>query len=165
MTTNRLGLAATLILPAALTLYLSFSAGGFFPRPPALALIVVVQFLIVYITMATNPFGSITPAVAVGIGALALFALWILVSREWSDARARSLLEFDRALLYVVVLVLFALVGGTAARLRWAIRVLVGASVVVVGIGLTARLLPGLWPIVEPLPSPRMQWPLTYANA
>src|SRR4051812_38211047 len=101
--TNRLSIGALAALPGALLVYMSFRGGGFFPRAPALGLIVTLQVLIIYLMAAPNPFGGLTWPVVVAVGALALFALWILLSRAWSDARARSLIEFDRALLYFAV--------------------------------------------------------------
>ena len=82
----RLGTGALLALPAALILYMSFHGGGFFPTSPALGAIVVVQFLIVYVSQAQNPFGSVNRTLALAVGSLALFALWILISHAWSDA-------------------------------------------------------------------------------
>jgi hypothetical protein len=163
--TNRLGLGALLVLPAALIAYMSFRGGGFFPRAPAIGAIVVVQFLIVYVSASTNPFGSITWPAVVAIVSLAAFALWILVSRDWSGARARSLVEFDRALLYVLVVVLFALVGGTAERLRWAVRVVAGTILVIGTIALITRILPDLWPTSLSIARNRLKYPLSYWNA
>ena len=42
-------------------------------------------------------------------GALALFVVWTLLSGGWSDAPARALVEFDRALLYLLMLVFIGL--------------------------------------------------------
>ena len=46
-----------------------------------------------------------THATPIGSG-LALFAVWTLLSAGWSDAPARAMIEFDRALAYLLVVVL-----------------------------------------------------------
>ena len=163
--TNRIGLGAILVLPAALITYMSFRGGGFFPRAPAIGAIVVVQFLIVYISASSNPFAAITWPVVIAITSLTLYALWILISRDWSGNRAASLIEFDRALLYTLVVVLFALVGGTADRVRWTVRVVAGTILVIGAIALITRILPDLWPTDLSIAKNRLRYPLSYWNA
>ena len=73
--------------------------------------------------MASRPFDGWSPALALASGALALLAIWTLASAAWSDAPVRALTEFDRTLLYALVLVLtgsaVARVGDLAVLLRW----------------------------------------------
>jgi len=69
--------------------------------------------LVLRITLARRPFGGWSLALGLGSGALGLFAVWQLASVAWSHAPARGILEFDRTLLYLLVL---ALTGSAAAR-------------------------------------------------
>ena len=157
---NRLGLGALLILPVGLIAYMSFKAGGFFPRAPAIGAIVTVQFLVIYATAARNPFDGITwPAVA-GIASIALLALWILISRAWSHQRAASLVEFDRALFYTLLVLLFVFVGGSAERLRWAVRAIALTIGVIGTIALITRALPHVWPTASSIADNRLSYPL-----
>jgi hypothetical protein len=104
---------ARLTLPGLATAWLAFRAGGFFPGQVGLVGTILCLALVGRITLARRPFEGFSPALALGFGALAGFAVWILASAAWSHAPARALAEFDRALLYALVLVL---TGSAAAR-------------------------------------------------
>ncbi len=89
----------------------------------------------------------------------------MLVSSLWSDAPARALAEFDRALLYGLVLVLTgsaaARIGDLSILLRW-----VAAAFTAIAIaGLVTRLLPDTFPISSGFLPERVSFPLTYWNA
>jgi hypothetical protein len=156
---------AVLLLPGLLVLYFSFHAGGYFPRQVAIAGLVVTQVLILFLLLTNNPFERLSwPAVAATV-AMALFAGWILLSQLWSDSPARSILEFDRALMYLVALLLFTFIGGRPERLRFATRI-IALAIAIVGIcALITRLAPDVWPTEPNLQNNRLSWPLTYWNA
>src|SRR3712207_1537396 len=84
------------LLAAAVCVRLGFSAGGFFAGTTATAASVALGLLILWVTVAHRPFAALSRPLAAAAGALAAFALWVLVSAAWSDAPARALLEFDR---------------------------------------------------------------------
>jgi len=102
---------------------------------------------------------------AVASGALALLGTWTLISATWSDAPVRALTEFDRTLLYALVLVLTgsaaARVGDLSMLLRWT-AVAFGAMTLA---GLLTRLAPGTFPISDGFLPERIAFPLTYWNA
>lgn len=156
------------ILPALLlcgiTIYLAFNAGGYFAAEPAVVVIVLLVVLAARIMLASDPAAGISRGLVVAAAALGLFALWALVSGGWSDAAGRALVEFDRVLLYLVALVLFGSLGGVE-RLRWMIRGVAVAAVVVCAAGLLTRLLPDLWKIDYESISVRVSYPVTYWNA
>jgi O-antigen ligase len=159
-----LGTGALCLLPAALTAYLGFNAGGFFPDTTAVATIVLIAVLIVRICVARNPFEGFNRSLAIAAAGLALYALWTLLSGRWSDSPTRALLEFDRALLYLVTLVLFGSIGRTTARFRWMVRsVALGIAVVCLA-GLITRVLPEVWPVDEGFLAERLSYPVTYWN-
>ena len=129
-------------LPAAATLALCFSTGGYFPAVTAAAAIVALLAVVLRVTLAKRPWEGWSAWLSVGGGALALLAVWTLLSATWSGADGRALLEFDRALLYLAVLVFFGLAavreGELGALLRW-----MGLAILVVcAISLVARLSP-----------------------
>lgn len=150
---------------AAPTVYLSFNAGGFFPFAPALVAVLVLLALVLRITTVERPFAGIGTPAAVAIAGLALFALWTLVSGFWSDAWGRSLVEFDRALLYVAVLTFFAAAPWRRERLRALLAGLTVAIVGVAAIALVTRVLPEVWPLAPNVNDDRLSYPLTYWNA
>jgi O-antigen ligase len=154
-----------LLLPGALTVYLGFNAGGYFPDTTAVVTIVLLAVLAVRICVARDPFEGFSEPLALAAAAFALYALWTLLSGAWSDAPARALLEFDRALLYLVTFVLFGSFGRTAFRLRWMIRgVALGIAIVCI-VGLVTRVLPDVWPVSPGFVTERLSYPVTYWNS
>src|SRR4051794_6261440 len=135
-----------LAAPAGYVLYVAFNAGGYFPRETAIGGLIFAQIVVLYVMVAQNPFARLSwPAVA-GVAAMAAFGLWILASQLWSDSPARSILEFNRALLYLLVLVICVLVGGKDERLRFAVRAMAAALAAVAIAALLTRVLPSTFP-------------------
>src|SRR5688572_16358846 len=162
----RIRLSAVLpaLLLAAVTVYLAFNAGGYYAGEPALVATVLLVVLVARIMLVPDPAETVGRGLLVAAAALALFSLWTFVSGAWSDAPGRALVELDRALLYLVALVLFGSLGG-ADRLRWMIRAVAFAAVVVCAAGLLTRLLPDVWSIDYPSITVRLSYPVTYWNA
>ena len=102
---------------------------------------------------------------AVALGALALFASGRSSPARWSDAPGRALLEYDRALAYLLALTAFATPPRTTGRVAWLLRGVLAGIVVVCGIGLITRVLPEVWPIRPGVADDRLSYPLTYWNA
>jgi hypothetical protein len=155
--------AALLALPGALIVYLAFNAGGFFPETVAVVTLVLLLALAARILGADRPFAGFNRGLAIAAGAMTIFALWTLLSAAWSDSTWRALTEFDRALLYLLALLLFGSVPRDPRRTRWMVRGVALAILVVCAIGVTARLLPHVWPI-GPGFSDRLSYPVTYWN-
>ncbi len=161
---SELGLIGLMLLPGALIVFLGFNAGGYFPGTPAVAALVLTQILLVRIVQARHPFEGLAPMTLVAIGALACYAVLTLVSGLWSHSISRALIEFDRAWLYLLVLVLFGMVRASTDNLRWLIRGLVlGMSIVCIS-GLTTRLLPNVWHTAPGVSNERLSYPVTYWN-
>ena len=154
-----------MLLPGALVVYLSFEAGGFFPRAPAFVAILLALLLTLRALLAEHPFEGAGLPLAAGVGALALFALWTLMSGGWSDAPARALIEFVRALAYVLAMVLFGSLCRTDDRLRWLLRGLAAGFVTVCACALFTRLFPDVWSVAPAIANNRLSYPLTYWNA
>ena len=153
-------------LPAALVVYLAFRTGGYFPDDQGLACIFLGFALVARLLLSERPFAGISRWTAVACGALAGFAAWTLLSAAWSDASGRALLEFNRALLYLLALAFFGSFLADVQRLRMALRWLGLAFVVVAAGGLISKLLPDLLPLSpgEPLTT-RLSYPFEYWNA
>jgi hypothetical protein len=112
-----------LTLPGLATAWLGFRAGGFFPGQVGLVGLTLALILVGRITLAEKPFEGWSFALALGSGAIAGLAVWTLASAIWSDAPARAMSEFDRTLMYGLVLVLTgsaaARIGDLSMSLRW----------------------------------------------
>jgi hypothetical protein len=135
-----------------------------FELTTAFGALLVLTVILVCIASAREPLAGLSPVGAIACGALALFALWTLLSGSWSHSNARALIAFDRVLLYLAVLALFACVPRTEARFRWLLRGLLLAGATVALIALISRLLPGWWPTTTGLVNDRLSYPLTYWN-
>src|SRR4051794_41886522 len=98
-------------------------------------------------------------------GSLALFVVWTMLSGEWSDSPARALVESDRALLYLLMLVFIGLhargPGRLAAVLRWVALAIAAAS----AIAPVTPLLPATFPTKGGGNNERPPIPLTYWEA
>jgi O-antigen ligase len=161
---DRLGAWGLALLPGVLVVYLGFNAGGYFPGTPALVAVVLLLVLVARILAAERPFAGFSLPLGACAGALALYAIWSLFSTNWSDSTWRGLVEFDRALLYLVALVIFGSIPRDAERIRWMARGLALGLLVVCVTGLITRVLPDLWPIAPNLGISRLSYPVTYWN-
>lgn len=145
--------------------WLAFQSGGFFAGTTGTAAIFFGLACLLWLMLAARPFGSFSAALAVSAGALALFALWTLISQLWSHAPARALIAFDLALLYLLAIAFFGLAGSaTAARVQIARAVALTFAAVSIS-GLITRLLPQLWPVTHSLQIDRLSYPVSYWNA
>lgn len=154
-----------LLAPAALTVLLAFQSGGFFAGSPGLVATILAGLLVLRITLGEHPFHGLGVAAGVAIGAFALLAVWTLLSQHWSHSPSRALLEFDRTLMYLLALALFATFRRDPKRIRWQVRALALGIAIVAGLALSTRLLPHLLSIAPTPYVDRLSYPLTYWNA
>lgn len=162
---RRLATVGLLLLPGALTAYLSFNAGGFFAGVTAQVAVALTLVLILRVTLAQDPFAGFSRSLVAAVAALALFAVWTLASAGWSQATARPIFAFDLVLVYLLGLLIFGTLERTPARLRLMVRGLALAATAVAGAALVSRVLPELWPIAPNINPERLSYPLTYWNA
>ncbi len=151
-------------LPAVLLAALSFASGGFNPSATALATLTVLALVAAGAAVAHDPLRALSAPGAVALGAFGAFAAWSLASSAWSDAPSRAVLEYDRTLLYLAVLVLFATRPrrpGDARRLAGALGC---ATAAVCAVGLAAHLLPEAVGLAGDSPRFRLSWPTSYWN-
>jgi hypothetical protein len=163
--TEELALTALMLLPGALIVFMGFNAGGNFPVATAIGALVLAQVLALRIVQSRHPFEGLAPATLVAIGALAGFTALTLASALWSHSPGRALIEFDRAWLYLLVLLLFGTLRPNGAQLRLLVRGLaLGASIVCLA-ALISRLLPDVWHTAPDVSNERLSYPVTYWNA
>src|SRR3954447_19485021 len=161
---RRLGAAGLVALPAALTVYFSFNAGGFFAGASGTAAAILALALAVRILVADHPFEGIGRTAALVAATLGVYSLWTLLSTSWSDAPGRAIVEFDRALLYTLAFVLTASLARRPGRLAWAVRLLALAIAGVCVCALVTRVAPDLWPVAENVANGRLSYPVSYWN-
>ena len=158
-------MALLALLPGVLVVALSFRAGGFFADDVALTCAGLLVVLLLRVTLAEHPFAGLGLPFLLAGGSLALLTVWTLASAAWSDAPARALLEYDRALLYLLAFVVFGAAGRTVAGLRMLARGVALGALVVCLCALVTWILPGLWPTAGVRQDPVLSFPLTYSNA
>ena len=158
-------MAVLAVLPGLLTVYFGFSAGGYFAGSTGVAAVVVWIALAVRISLADSPAGGLSRLLGVAAAVLALFTVWALVSSAWSDSSSRALIEFDRALLYLGLLLLFGSVARTEGAMEWALRAQLAAFTTVGAFALLSRVLPHVVTISNDIAADRLSYPLTYWNA
>jgi len=156
---------ALLLLPGLLTLYLGFEEGGYFAGSSALVALLLAVLLVLRITLAERPLAGLSGLSVAVIAALSLYAAWTLLSAVWSEAPGRALVEFERALMYTLAVVLFGSIPHSAARMAWMIRGVAVAIVAICAAALITRVLPDWWAISPTLSNDRLSFPLGYWNA
>jgi O-antigen ligase len=152
------------LLPGALTIYLGFDGGGYFPPATGVACGALALALVLRLTLAERPLEGFGLGAALATGAIALFAVWSLISSEWSDAPARAVAEFDRALLYMLMLALLATLPRTTETARTVMFGIAGGATFVCLGGLLSRVLPDVFPIAPNVLEQRLSYPITYWN-
>jgi O-Antigen ligase len=153
------------LVPGALTLYLAFESGGFFPGATAVATLVLALLLLARVLLADDPFAGVSVPLAVAGGGMMLFAAWTLASAEWSDSSARALLEFDRVLLYLLALVWFGSFARSSRFVRWVLWGLALAMTAICAAGFITRTLPDVWSAPAEVERERLAYPIGYWNA
>jgi O-antigen ligase/polysaccharide polymerase Wzy-like membrane protein len=154
-----------LVLPGALTAWLGFHAGGFFPGATAQAALATLLVLVFAVTLAERPLDPFGALALVVLAGLAGFATWTLLSSAESGAPGRALLEFDRALLYVAAFAAGVTLTRARADLSVLLRWTAAALFAIALLGALSRLLPGLVEISTGNEGERLAFPVTYWNA
>jgi hypothetical protein len=132
---------APLLLVFAGVVVLAFSEGGYFPVSWGWS--ALGYLLVVFAVLFVGGRVSLSRAEAAFVGALGLLLAWIVVSAVWSESVPRTVLESERALVYVAAaaaLLSVASIGGHLPLLGG----LFAALIVVCAYALGTRLFPDL---------------------
>jgi O-Antigen ligase len=145
---------------------LAFFAGGFFDGPRDVALLVAGIVLAVLAAAAPGPLIPRHPAARVALAAAAAYAGWIALSATWAPVPDFAGDDAERALLYAVTLAAATVAFAERPAARALEPLAAAGTVIVIGYGLSGRLLPG---IITQHPQAsaagRLDQPLTYWNA
>jgi O-antigen ligase len=161
---RRVSLAGMLFVPAGLVLYFAFNSGGFYPGAPAYIAMLLCVALAGRMLLARAPLAGRSRLLWLAAGSLGAYTLLTLLSGTWSHASGVARVEFDLPLVYLLAMIMFGLIGRTRTRLRWILRGLAVAALIVCGAGLITRVLPHVWPISPSIASNRLSFPVTYWN-
>jgi O-antigen ligase len=144
---------------------LAFFAGGYFEEPSLWA--GLGAWIVVLVAALAEPGGRPAGrAVWLAIGGLGVLAAWTLLSTVWAPIRGDAYQAGEQAILYLGVLIAAALLLRSRPAARAVEPVLAAGALVVIGYGLSERLLPGLLHFARSVSAEgRLEQPLTYWNA
>jgi O-Antigen ligase len=160
---------ATLAVAAGLLLAgptaLAFFSGGFFTEPRLIAAIAAWVGVLVLTLVSPAPLPRSAPG-WMALGGLALLVGWTALSITWAPLRGPASEDVERLLLYLAALI----VALGVARVRWVADLvepaLAAGIAIVIGYGLSGRLLPGLIHLAHSSHAGgRLEQPITYWNA
>ncbi len=141
---------------------IAFDSGGYFPTAwswgALVALTVVAAVLVLGEPVRPSWFSLAS------LGGLAGFVAWTWLALLWSDDRAATVLEGQRALLYLSVLAAFLLLV-RRSTVPLVLAATLVATFLVSGYGLLTRLFPERLGVFDPIAAYRLEEPLTYWNA
>jgi O-antigen ligase/polysaccharide polymerase Wzy-like membrane protein len=143
---------------------LAFFSGGYFDVPRLWAALAAWTLLLAVVLLAPHPLPRPLPA-RLALAGLALFAVLAFVSAWWAPRRGPAFDDAGRDLLYLAALAAAtALLRGRVAR---AVEpALIAGATLVIGYGLSERVLPGLVTLSHSRTAlGRLEQPLTYWNA
>ena len=144
---------------------LAFFAGGYFEQPSLWAgLLACVLVAVAAVSVRAGlPRGR---AAALAIGGLAGLAAWTLLSTVWAPIEGDAYQAGQQAVLYLAVLVAAALLLQARGAVRAVEPALAAGALVVIGYGVSERLLPGVLHFARSVSAEgRLEQPLTYWNA
>ena len=173
MTTQLAGLvrARTALLTAARTLLLTgptvvaFFTGGYFTEAQAWAGSVAWLLVALALALRAGPATRSAPA-WVAIAGMGLLAAWTLASMAWAPIVGNAYHAGQLNVLYTGVLVASFLLLASPAVRAWVEPALALGALIVIGYGLSERMLPGLLHFARSVSAQgRLEQPLTYWNA
>jgi len=157
-------LTATAVLLLTPTV-LAFFSGGYFDKPRLIATLVVWAVVLLIALVGPSPLPASTGG-RVAIAGLALITVWSGVSIAWAPLSDPATDSFVRLLLYLGALLAAAALLREPTGARALEPALALGALVVIGYGLSERLLPGLIDLAESRKAfGRLEQPITYWNA
>ena len=144
---------------------LAFFSGGYFARPRLIAAIAIWALVLALALVGPAPLPRSTPG-RLALGGLVALAGWSALSILWAPQAGPAMQSVQRLVLYVGVLI--AAIGALRdPRLQRAVEpALAAGAAIVIGYGVSGRLLPGLIELDSSRSAGgRLEQPLTYWNA
>jgi hypothetical protein len=155
---------ALVLLPGALAfaavIGLAAAQGGYFPTSWGWVSVPLLWAVAVALIVRDNV--GLTTAERFFLGALAGLAGWIVLSSLWSVARAQTILEIERVLVYVAVIGAVLLLSGRSAR--WLLGGLLTAISLITLFSLLTRLVPDRFGVYDQTAVYRLAEPIGYWN-
>lgn len=152
---------AALLGPTAL----AFFSGGYFDVPRLVAALVAWALVLVAAVASPQPLPT-SASGRMAIAGLGLLCAWTGVSLAWAPLSAPATDDLVRLLLYLAAVLAAAALFRGRRQLRMVEPLLASGVVVVIGYGLSGRLLPGLIDLERSvLAGGRLEQPITYWNA
>jgi hypothetical protein len=157
-------LTATAVLLLTPTV-LAFFSGGYFDKPRLIATVVIWLVVLAAAGLAPRPLPTSAPG-RLALAGLALLTAWTGASIAWAPLSDPATDSFVRLLLYVGAFVAASALLRDRLGARAVEPVLAGGTLVVIGYGLSGRLLPGIVDLSESHKAfGRLEQPITYWNA
>ena len=144
---------------------LAFFSGGYYAEPRLIAALAAWALVLALALTGESPLPRTLPG-RLALGGLALLAAWSALSVTWAPLRGPATEAVERLVLYSGALLLAVGVLRTRAALRAAEPALAAGAMIVIGYGLSGRLLPGLVHLDRSRSAGgRLEQPITYWNA
>jgi O-Antigen ligase len=145
---------------------LAFASGGYFPAARLWAAIAAWALLALAALATPGPLLPRSAGARIALAALAGLTIWTAISASWAPAADTADDALQRCLLYLAALAAATLALRDRRAARAAEPVLALGALVVVGYGLSGRLLPGIVHLHASLRAGgRLEQPITYWNA
>ncbi|HEX3976321.1 MAG TPA: O-antigen ligase family protein [Solirubrobacteraceae bacterium] len=145
---------------------LAFFAGGYFDGPRAWAGLAAWALVVVGAILFPRVLSGANLGARLALVALAALAGWTLLSLTWAPVAGTAYHDGQRVLLYTGVLVSAAVLLRTRGAQRAVEPALAAGALIVIGYGLSERLLPGMLHFARSVSAEgRLEQPLTYWNA
>ncbi|HWE33509.1 MAG TPA: O-antigen ligase family protein [Solirubrobacteraceae bacterium] len=144
---------------------IAFFTGGYFDGPREVAGVLAWLLVAVALVAAPRPLPRGTGG-RLALAGLALLALWTLLSSTWAPIAGTAYHYGQRVVMYAGVLLAASALLRGRAPLRAVVPALAGGTLIVIGYGISERLLPGVLHFSRSVSAQgRLEQPLTYWNA
>jgi hypothetical protein len=144
---------------------IAFFSGGYFDEPREIGGIAAWALVVVAAIVSRRPFPRGWPGI-LAIAALAALTGWIALSLNWAPLAGAAQDDLQRVAFYLGALIAAAALLGPRPMARWVEPALAVGAFIVIGYGLSGRLLPDAIHLAHSHTAlGRLEQPLTYWNA
>jgi O-antigen ligase/polysaccharide polymerase Wzy-like membrane protein len=144
---------------------LAFYSGGFFTEPRLIAALAAWLLVLALAVAGPSPLPRSAPGL-LAVGGLTLLTAWSALSITWAPLRGPATEDVERLLLYLAALLVTIAVMRSLPVTRAVEPALAAGIAIVIGYGLSGRLLPGLIHLAHSTHAGgRLEQPITYWNA